>query len=136
MGESSELPTLQHRIDLLFRVWRRPGGEERSSDEIATTLVAGGLAVTAEQVLRWRSGETTPTKAEIEGLAKAFPGESNAQYLLGEPEAASIHSQLKLVLELIEGGIKDVRLRREHAGVHQRELTDLLEGLRTQRLEE
>lgn len=133
MKEPSDLPALQHRIDLLFRVWRRTGGEERSAAEVATSMCARGVAVSAEEIVRWRAGESTPTVSELEALAKAFPGESNAHYLMGTVNAESIHSQLELVLELIEGGIKDVRLRREHAGVQQRELTDLLERLRVQR---
>lgn len=133
MGDPTELPPLQHRIDLLFRVWRRPGGQERSGDEIAASLLADGITVSAQQVSSWRSGELKPTTNELRALAKAFPGESNVQYLLGESGSESIHSQLTLVLELIEGGVKDVRLRREHAGVQQRELTVLLERLRMQR---
>ncbi|OZC55459.1 hypothetical protein CH267_12815 [Rhodococcus sp. 06-621-2] len=133
MKEPSDLPALQHRIDLLFRVWRRAGGEERSAHEVATSMHDHEIAVSAEEIVRWRAGTSTPTVSELEALAKAFPGESNTQYLLGGGDAESIHSQLELVLELVEGGIKDVRLRREHAGVRQRELTDLLERLRAQR---
>lgn len=129
----SELPVLPDRIDLLFRVWRRPGGTERSSVEIATELQESGCAVSPEDIISWRSGTAMPGESELRALASAFPGESNVEYLLGGTEAASIHSQLQLVLELIEGGIKDVRLRREHATIQQRELTTLLAGLRVQR---
>jgi hypothetical protein len=132
-SEPVELPVLPDRIDLLFRVWRRPGGTERSSLEVATELQESGCAVTPDDIILWRSGTTTPSETELRALASAFPGESNAEYLLGGTEAASIHSQLQLVLELIEGGIKDVRLRREHATIQQRELTTLLADLREQR---
>lgn len=132
-SDGSSLPSLSTRLDTLFRVWLTPEGAERPYREVACELQQFGLDATADDVQRWRTGEASPQDDDLVGLARVFPGDANLDYLTSDARASAVHAQLALVLELVEGRVKDIRLRSEHEDIDRQELTKLLKQLREHR---
>ncbi|QCB51797.1 hypothetical protein E5720_17615 [Rhodococcus sp. PAMC28707] len=111
-------------------MWLAPDGCERHYAEVARNLQRLGVLASAVDVEQWRTGESRPQGSALKAVADVFPGDTNFDYLTSDQRAVAIHAQLALVVELVEGRVKDVRLRSEHEIIDRQELTELLKQLR------
>ncbi|WP_188544131.1 hypothetical protein [Rhodococcoides trifolii] len=121
------MPPVNERIELLFSVWREPGGTERSNEAVARAVSAAGLDLSAEALVAARAGSVVLQKDVLGAIAAEFGVDQS--YLLSD-EAVALHDQLVLLREVGTSGIKGIHLRGGDFHVDAVGMAELLRQLR------
>lgn len=103
--------TLADKIDRLFQVIRRPGGERYSHEDVARACrEATGDSFSATYLWQLRTGRRdNPTKRHLEALADFF-GVPPA-YFFDDERGTAIDSELELLGALRDRAVRQVALR-------------------------
>ncbi|WP_441247911.1 XRE family transcriptional regulator [Kitasatospora sp. McL0602] len=111
MTEVTEGDSLAERIDRLFRIVRRPGGDSFSNEEVARSCrEASGESFSTTYLWQLRTGRRdNPTKRHLEALAQFF--EVPPAYFFEDEQGARIAEELTLLGALRDAGVREVALR-------------------------
>ncbi|MFB9904771.1 XRE family transcriptional regulator [Allokutzneria oryzae] len=111
MSDSTAAGTLADKIDNLFRVIRRPGGDQHSHEEVAKACrEATGESFSATYLWQLRTGRRdNPTKRHLEALAEFF--QVPPAYFFDDKQGAEIARELDLLGALRNNAVRQVALR-------------------------
>ncbi|SDN44106.1 helix-turn-helix domain-containing protein [Allokutzneria albata] len=111
MAETAPAGPLAEKIDHLFRVVRRPNGEQHSHEEVARACrEATGESFSATYLWQLRTGRRdNPTKRHLEALAEFF--QVPAAYFFDDEQGAAIAKELDLLGALRNNAIRQMALR-------------------------
>ncbi|MER5635459.1 XRE family transcriptional regulator [Kitasatospora sp. NPDC002227] len=111
---ANEVPdggSLASRIERLFQIVRRPGGDAYSNEEVARACrEASGESFSTTYLWQLRTGRRdNPTKRHLEALAQFF--EVPPAYFFEDGPADRIAEELTLLGALRDAGVREVALR-------------------------
>lgn len=103
--------TLAGKLDKLFTVIRRPGGEQHSYEEVARTCrEMTGETFSATYLWQLRTGRRdNPTKRHLEALSAFF--QVPPAYFFDDQQSATIEAELELLGALRNTAVRRVALR-------------------------
>ncbi|AJT70101.1 helix-turn-helix domain-containing protein [Streptomyces chattanoogensis] len=102
--------TLADKLNHLFESVIPPGRGQYSTDEVARTITADGVPISASYIWLLRKGQRdNPTLRHLEGLAKFF-GVPPA-YFFDDQVTSTVNGELSLLVALRESGVQHVALR-------------------------
>ncbi|MDH6135491.1 transcriptional regulator with XRE-family HTH domain [Kitasatospora sp. MAA4] len=107
--ETAECP-LAGKLNTLFRAVVSASGGPYSTDEVARTITAAGVPISASYIWLLRKGQRdNPTLKHIEALAKFF-GVPPA-YFFDDGITATVNAELELLVALRDAKVQRVALR-------------------------
>ncbi|MFI6444106.1 XRE family transcriptional regulator [Kitasatospora sp. NPDC050543] len=103
--------SLADRIERLFQIVRRPGGDAYSNEEVARACrEASGESFSTTYLWQLRTGRRdNPTKRHLEALAQFF--QVPPAYFFEDGQSARIAEELTLLGALRDAGVREVALR-------------------------
>ncbi|WP_086825827.1 helix-turn-helix domain-containing protein [Allokutzneria sp. NRRL B-24872] len=110
-AEDSAAGVLAEKIDHLFRVVRRPNGDQHSHEEVAKACrEATGESFSATYLWQLRTGRRdNPTKRHLEALAEFF--QVPPAYFFDDEKGAAIAKELDLLAALRNSEVRRMALR-------------------------